>query len=1330
MKGRKRWGRGRWASFGGTVLALAALVAVVGSSAFGSSVSSASFTAGGVVVSGTRYAKQGQLLTLTVTTSSDTKCVEITGAHTDRQTSSTAKSNWTFDFTAGAGDGLKVVTAAASPNFNANNCTGQSQNPQSASYVLDNTGPTLLPSNTDKTGVSPAPNAAGWNNTNVNINWSAVDSGSGVGSGPSPATDSQNSNTSGATKTATASDRLGNAGAGSVTIKLDKMNPTVSATPTPAPNGNGWNNTNVSLLVSCSDALSGIKACTGGGTFTFSSEGAHQSTPVTATDNADNSVSQNAGDVSIDKTAPSLAGTPTTSVNGNGWYKNDVTIHWTCSDALSGLAGSCPADSTIAGEGDDLFDTKSVSDRAGNGTTSNSTHVKIDRHAPVTNATAPPAWNNVDVSVTLDPSDALSGLDGTFYKIDGGSQQSYSPIAKPSFATQGDHTLEYWSIDKAGNEETHHTIHVGIDKSPPTITHTLSPVPNANGWNNSDVTVHFICDDQATLSGIASCTSDQVLASEGAGQTVNGTAVDNAGNDAHDPAGVSLDKTPPTISAAVDRSPNANNWYDADVIVSFTCGDLLSGVDTCPAPQTVGEGAGQSASGTVHDIAGNSASAGVSGLNVDKTRPSLTGAPTTSPNGNGWFKDDVTIHWTCSDALSGIDGSCPADETLTGEGDNLSTGALVSDLAGNTKDALAGPVKIDRHAPDTTPSVPSPATPDGWYADSVQVALNALDPLSGVAATYYRVDGGSQQTYGGPFAFDLNGEHTITFWSVDRADNTEDNSDAGHSITVKVDKSNPTIAAVVPPANGYGWYMSPVVVSFNCDDDESGIDECTAPVTLNEGANQSAHGQAKDRVGHTAQTDATGINVDLTAPSVAGNATMAPSVHGWYKDDVTIHWTATDGLSGIDDTLTHLTDSVIGGEGSNLGATSDAAYDRAGNSSTGSVSGIKIDRTDPTIHATPDRAPNLNGWYKDDVVVSFGCADALSGVDDCPTAQTFHEGAGQSASGIVHDKAGNAASATLSAVNVDKTAPTITASAKTADGNAYAAGTWTKQTVTVHYECSDALSGLVASACPADRVISSSTAVTGESVSGTVNDRANNSTTSAAILVKVDKTLPSLSITSPTSGSVVSTDTVIVTGNVSDTPSGVAGVTLNGTPATVTGNTYSGSAALSCGNNTIAAVASDNAANTAQTQVSVTRSCLWVSDVLQPVATATNSQGDPLAANLGAFKIKSTIPVKFRVYLDQARTQLMTSPPAGSHAGITFGRQDSSTDTTDLTDTLTGTANTDGMFRWTGSPDYQYIYNLGTTGKTAGTYYVQLTLFASDGTQLGQSAKQYFVLRS
>src|SRR5689334_11004441 len=66
--------------------------------AYASTVGSAVFTggAGTVSVGGTLYAKNGGALTLTVTTSSDTQCVALSGAHTGRQTSTSAKSSWTF----------------------------------------------------------------------------------------------------------------------------------------------------------------------------------------------------------------------------------------------------------------------------------------------------------------------------------------------------------------------------------------------------------------------------------------------------------------------------------------------------------------------------------------------------------------------------------------------------------------------------------------------------------------------------------------------------------------------------------------------------------------------------------------------------------------------------------------------------------------------------------------------------------------------------------------------------------------------------------------------------------------------------------------------------------------------------------------------------------------------------------------------------------------------------------------------------------------------------------------------------------------------------------
>src|SRR3982751_4141297 len=66
--------------------------------AYASSVNSAAFTAGGLVVGTTRYAKSGQVLTLAVSTTSDTHCVEVTGDHSAKQatTSSNGLSSWTF----------------------------------------------------------------------------------------------------------------------------------------------------------------------------------------------------------------------------------------------------------------------------------------------------------------------------------------------------------------------------------------------------------------------------------------------------------------------------------------------------------------------------------------------------------------------------------------------------------------------------------------------------------------------------------------------------------------------------------------------------------------------------------------------------------------------------------------------------------------------------------------------------------------------------------------------------------------------------------------------------------------------------------------------------------------------------------------------------------------------------------------------------------------------------------------------------------------------------------------------------------------------------------
>ena len=1011
---------------------------------------------------GTYTAPSGQIFgnggpaTLTVSTTNDTKCVDIKRSWVGSkvsQTSDSAKSIWTFSVDVPTGGGVFTVTASASPSFNSSGgCTGATPGNAevSASYIVDDAPPVV-------TGVgTPTANALGWRNVNTMIAWTALDSGSGIKTGPTPPSDSVTADTlfAGVNKTSMATDNVGNIGTGSLVVRLDKTPPVINASRTPAPNSFGWNNTNVTVGFGCFDALSGIKGCTGGGSVVVSTEGTNQSVPGTAVDNADNQNSAGVSAINIDKTNPTLSGAPTSAANGSGWYDGNVTIAWTANDDRSGIAAA-PAPSTIAGEGIGLFATQSVSDRAGNSASADSAKVNIDRTAPNTNAVAPSGWTNTDQTVTLVPHDALAGVAATYHTLDGGPTQGGTSVA---ISGDGMHTLKYWSVDKAGNVESQKTVEVKIDGTAPTIGHTQNPLANANGWNRTDVTVSFVCAD--STSGIASCTSDQVVAAEGRNQLVTGTATDNAGNTATDPVRVSIDKTAPTIVAAADRAPNANlaangtGWYAADVTVRFTCSDALSGIDGpagCPAARVLGEGYDQFAAGTARDAAGNTAGAAVNKINVDETAPSLSGSPTTDPNGAGWYKGNVSVAWTCGDTLSGVRGACPADSTITGEGSDLVASQSISDNAGNTKNANSSPaVRIDRRAPITTAGVPA-ALDSGWYGGAVKVTLTAGDGLSGVDKTYYSVDGGLAQVYTGAFDHTLKGTHTITFWSVDRAGNVEDKDAPGHSITLKIDDIKPSITGSrTPAANTFGWNNGSVDVSFVCTDAESGIAGCvgnqivSGPTTA---AGINITGNAVDNAGNSSEDTVGPIKIDLMKPTLTGTPTTSDNASGWYKDDVTITWAGEDGLSGIDPS-TVPGDSVITGEGTALKAGPKTVSDKAGNVSDSTHStAVNIDRTAPAISGKvinddgSARAADGEGWYKSSVRVRFACSDALSTIAECPSDVVLTEdGRGFSASGTARDKAGNSASVTVGSINIDSQAPVSDAAIVCTGKNGYCRG--------------------------------------------------------------------------------------------------------------------------------------------------------------------------------------------------------------------------------------------------------------------------------------------------
>jgi hypothetical protein len=89
--------------------------------------------------------------------------------------------------------------------------------------------------------------------------------------------------------------------------------------------------------------------------------------------------------------------------------------------------------------------------------------VKIDRTAPATALSGTSnTWTNGDVTVNLSGSDNLSGVASTSYSIDGGEQRTGTSF---TLSNEGDHTVTFFSTDKAGNAEKPKTAEVKVERA-------------------------------------------------------------------------------------------------------------------------------------------------------------------------------------------------------------------------------------------------------------------------------------------------------------------------------------------------------------------------------------------------------------------------------------------------------------------------------------------------------------------------------------------------------------------------------------------------------------------------------------------------------------------------------------------------------------------------------------------------------------------------------------------------------------------------------------------------------------------------------------------------
>lgn len=351
-------------------------------------------------------------------------------------------------------------------------------------------------------------------------------------------------------------------------------------------------------------------------------------------------------------------------------------------------------------------------------------------------------WYLSDVTVTLTATDDISGVAKTEYSFDGTTWTTYNvPF---TITTEGTHTIQYRSVDNAGNQEAAKSETIKIDK-PPTTTISLSGTAGANDWYLSDVSVTLTATDTGLdlrevrilrdgvllfryiFIGQESVTFPYTASTEGI-HSLTMWAVDQAGNDAESTKTIKIDKTAPTLTKSLSGTTGNNGWYTSNVAVT------LAGNDAVPG----------------------------SGIAVVEY----------NLNGAGWTAYSQPF-------------------TILTEGENT-LAHRVTDNAGLTYELPQQTIKIDKTPPTTTLYIGEPKYVDPlnkvYISSATPFTLTAEDNPSGsgVASTLYRIYnstyGSGWQTYTSPFHLTslADGAYTIEYKSTDNANNLE----TTHTISV------------------------------------------------------------------------------------------------------------------------------------------------------------------------------------------------------------------------------------------------------------------------------------------------------------------------------------------------------------------------------------------------------------------------------------------------------------------------------------------------------------------------------------------------------------------
>ena len=455
------------------------------------------------------------------------------------------------------------------------------------------------------------------------------------------------------------------------TVNKDETAPTGSHSTNPS----DWTNGNVTITVTATDSVSGVKrikkpdgnyvssasttyTVTANGTYTFVLE-----------DNVGNTRNYTVTINNIDKTAPtgSLSHSPT------NWVNTDVKIHWSVADANSGvkqiklpdgtIKTTATGDYTVSQNGTYTF---VVYDVAGNTLTLQETVTNIDKTPPTGSLShSPTNWVNTDVKIHWSVADANSGF-----------KQIKLPDGTIKTTATGDYTVSqngaytFVVYDVAGNTLTLQETVTNIDKTPP----TGSLGHNPTDWVIDYVKIHWTASDsQSGFNRIVlpdgtsttNASGDFTVTDNG---TYTFTLYDNVGNSKILTENINnIDKIMPEGVLSLQE----NRLTDEKIKISWKAFDLQSGFSKILLPDSTFS---TNATGefivaqmgdysfVIYDKVGNTRELSINVSNVDMINPILE----VTQDADKWTNGEITLNWKADDYQSGLQNVIlPSSENVT-----------------------------------------------------------------------------------------------------------------------------------------------------------------------------------------------------------------------------------------------------------------------------------------------------------------------------------------------------------------------------------------------------------------------------------------------------------------------------------------------------------------------------------------------------------------------------------------------------------------------------------------------------------------------------------------